>query len=121
MSKAEGCGDPDTDVVIVGAGPVGLALAIGLRRHGLSVRILDRAPGPKTEPRAAVIWPRGTEVLDDLGAGEAVRQAANELGTVHFHARGHSLGAARLGDLDSAYPRPLLIEQHVTERILTAR
>ncbi|WP_018263908.1 FAD-dependent monooxygenase [Methylobacterium sp. WSM2598] len=113
--------DLDSDVLIVGAGPVGLALAIGLRLHGLSVRVVDRARGPKNEPRAAVIWPRGAEVLDDLGLGAAVSEAANTLRTVHFYGQGRRLGAAQLGSVASAYPTPLLIEQHVTERLLEGR
>jgi 2-polyprenyl-6-methoxyphenol hydroxylase-like FAD-dependent oxidoreductase len=71
-----------TEALIVGAGPVGLSLAIGLRLYGMSVRIVDQRHGPQTEPRAAVIWPRGAEALDDLGVGEAIRQAANELGSL---------------------------------------
>ena len=109
------------DALVVGAGPVGLALAIGLRQNGLGVRIVDQNAGPTHEPRAAVIWPRGAEVLDDLGLGEAVEGAANALAVLHFHGRGRELGVARLGALRSRYPRPLLIEQHVTERLLVSR
>ncbi len=110
-----------TEALIVGAGPVGLSLAIGLRLYGMSVRIVDQRHGPQTEPRAAVIWPRGAEALDDLGVGEAIRQAANELGSLHLYSRARHLGTAQLGRLPSAYPKPLLIEQQVTERILAAR
>jgi 2-polyprenyl-6-methoxyphenol hydroxylase-like FAD-dependent oxidoreductase len=110
-----------TEALIVGAGPVGLSLAIGLRLHGMFVRIVDQRHGPQTEPRAAVIWPRGAEALDDLGVGEAIRQAANELGSLHLYSRARHLGTAQLGRLASAYPKPLLIEQQVTERILAAR
>ncbi len=108
------------DVLVVGAGPTGLSLAIALSRHGLSVRIVDQREAPTTEPRAAVIWPRAAEALDDLGVGSAVHAAANELGTLHVYSRGDRLGTARLGQLPSAFPMPLLIEQHVTERVLAA-
>ncbi|WP_128565632.1 FAD-dependent monooxygenase [Methylobacterium crusticola] len=109
------------DALVVGAGPVGLALAIGLSQRGLRVRVVDRKLGPTREPRAAVIWPRGAEVLDDLGLDGAIREAANALSVIHFHSRGRELGTARLGRLASRYPCPLLIEQHVTERLLVAR
>ncbi|MCZ0978835.1 FAD-dependent monooxygenase [Streptomyces diastatochromogenes] len=46
------------DVCVVGAGPVGLTLAIGLRRLGLRVRIVDRAPAAQREDRALVLWAR---------------------------------------------------------------
>lgn len=58
----------DTDVVVVGAGPTGLALACGLRLHGLSVRLLDRAARPATTSRANFLHARGSEVLRRLGA-----------------------------------------------------
>ena len=36
----------EADVVVVGAGPTGLALACGLRAAGIAVRVVDKAPGP---------------------------------------------------------------------------
>jgi 2-polyprenyl-6-methoxyphenol hydroxylase-like FAD-dependent oxidoreductase len=58
----------DTDVVVVGAGPTGLALACGLRAAGIGVRVLDKATGPAVTSRALGLQPRGVEVLDRLGA-----------------------------------------------------
>jgi 4,5-epoxidase len=58
----------DTDVVVVGAGPTGLALACGLRLHGVSVRLIDRAARPATTSRANFLHARGSEVLRRLGA-----------------------------------------------------
>jgi len=58
----------DTDVVVVGAGPTGLALACGLRAAGVGVRVLDQADGPAVTSRALGLQPRGVEVLDRLGA-----------------------------------------------------
>jgi 4,5-epoxidase len=55
-------------VVVVGAGPTGLALACGLRAGGISVRVLDGAAGPAVTSRALGLQPRGVEVLDRLGA-----------------------------------------------------
>jgi 2-polyprenyl-6-methoxyphenol hydroxylase-like FAD-dependent oxidoreductase len=57
-----------TDVIVVGAGPTGLALACGLRAAGISVRVLDKATGPAVTSRALGLQPRGVEVLDRLGA-----------------------------------------------------
>src|SRR4051794_1016090 len=54
-------------VLVVGAGPTGLAVACGLRLHGVSVRVLDRATGPAVTSRALGLQPRGAEVLDRLG------------------------------------------------------
>ncbi|MGV0791555.1 FAD-dependent monooxygenase [Mycolicibacterium sp. XJ1819] len=56
------------DVLVVGAGPAGLATACGLRSHGVPVRVIDKAAGPATTSRANFLHARGSEVLDRLGA-----------------------------------------------------
>lgn len=60
--------DTGTHVVVVGAGPTGLALACSLRLHGLSVRVIDSAQGPATTSRANFLHARGSEVLGRIGA-----------------------------------------------------
>jgi 2-polyprenyl-6-methoxyphenol hydroxylase-like FAD-dependent oxidoreductase len=60
--------DVVTDVVVVGAGPTGLAVACGLRAAGVAVKVLDGAAGPAMTSRALGLQPRGVEVLDRLGA-----------------------------------------------------
>ena len=54
-------------VLIVGAGPTGLMLAIELTLLSLSVRIIDRAAETKRQVRACVIWSRAQEALAGLG------------------------------------------------------
>ena len=56
-----------TDVLIVGAGPVGMTLALTLRRAGVAVTIVDREPKTGQFTRAAIVWPRTLEVFDLLG------------------------------------------------------
>lgn len=106
------------DVLVVGAGPVGLTVAAALARLGVGVRVIDQASGTKRQARAAVVWPRAAEVLDDIGAAASVVQAANPLRSVEVVASGRRVGLLRLGYLDSAYPCPLVIEQHDIERLL---
>ncbi len=108
---------PPIDVLIVGAGPVGLALAIGLTRASLRVRIVDKAPETKREQRAAVVWPRAAEVLADLGIARAFEDAANPLHSADVYAAGRRLGRLDVGHVHSAHPHPLIIEQHETERL----
>src|SRR5918998_1940499 len=109
----------DADVMVVGAGPVGLALAIGLTRQRLKVRLIDKAAETKREARAGVIWPRAREVLADFGVEDTFEQAANELRSVAVYAEGDRLGELELGRLATAYPFPLVIEQDATERLIT--
>ena len=52
----------DTEVLIVGAGPTGLVLAIWLARSGIRVRIIDKAPEPGTTSRALAVQVRTLEL-----------------------------------------------------------
>ncbi|WP_405494072.1 FAD-dependent monooxygenase [Nocardia sp. NBC_00511] len=88
-------------VLICGAGPTGLALACGLLRRGIEVRIIDAAAGPANTSRALAVQPRGAEVLDRLDAlgdlpqrsiatmGLTFRDGARELFRVRRKARDH--------------------------------
>jgi 2-polyprenyl-6-methoxyphenol hydroxylase-like FAD-dependent oxidoreductase len=107
-----------TDVLIVGAGPVGLSLALALRHYDLRIRIVDRAPATKHEARAAIVWPRCAEIFDDLGCIDSFKDAAYALESTDVYANGERLGQLDVGHVASAHPHPLVIEQHVTERLL---
>ena len=61
-----------TDVVIVGAGPTGLTLAIDLARRGITSRIIDKSPAFFSGSRAKGLMPRTLEVFDDLGVIDEV-------------------------------------------------
>jgi len=107
-----------TDVMIVGAGPVGLTLAVALRRLSVDVRIVDKSPETKRQPRACVIWPRAEEALDDLGISGPFENLANEFRGAALYANGRRLAELEMGRVPSAYPYPWVIEQHDTERLL---
>ena len=111
-------GQYDTDVIVVGAGPVGLTVAIALRRLGLRIRVVDRASGANREPRADVIFPRAGEALDALGVGETIRRHSFEMMGAEFFGDGRRMGSFRSGRFASRYPRAMTIEQHDIERLL---
>ncbi|WP_179472688.1 FAD-dependent monooxygenase [Mycolicibacterium vinylchloridicum] len=115
---------PDLDVLVVGAGPTGLLLANELVRHGVTPRIIDRAPQPATTSRALVVQPRTLEIFDDLGVADqaiAAGTSASELTitfadtTVDIDFAGQLTGPQN----HTAYPEPRTLSQHDTERILT--
>ena len=54
-------------VLIAGAGPVGLTLANELVRHGVAVRIVDKAAARTDKSKALVLWSRSLELFDDAG------------------------------------------------------
>jgi 2-polyprenyl-6-methoxyphenol hydroxylase-like FAD-dependent oxidoreductase len=61
--------DTKTDVLVVGAGPVGLTRASEMARYGLSVPIIDKNTERTDKSKALVLWPRTLELMDRMGAG----------------------------------------------------
>ncbi|NYI08232.1 FAD-dependent monooxygenase [Allostreptomyces psammosilenae] len=112
----------DTQVLIVGAGPTGLITACTLLAHGVSVRIVDRRPGPDDSPRATVLWSGAMECLLRVGVSEEVADAALPLAGASYWSRRKRVGEMRFGRLEgTAFPGPLCVPQPVTERALHAR
>ncbi|WP_433249464.1 FAD-dependent oxidoreductase [Actinomadura nitritigenes] len=72
-----------TDVLIIGGGPTGLALACDLTRRGVACLLLERAARPAAASRAKTIQPRTLEVADDLGVIDRIL----ELGATHVPTR----------------------------------
>lgn len=54
-------------ILIVGAGPVGMTMAAELKRYGVPVRIIDKAPARTDKAKALVIWSRTLELLHRAG------------------------------------------------------
>jgi NAD(P)-dependent dehydrogenase (short-subunit alcohol dehydrogenase family)/2-polyprenyl-6-methoxyphenol hydroxylase-like FAD-dependent oxidoreductase len=88
----------DTDVVVVGAGPVGLLLAGDLRAHGIGVVVLEKLTAPTGESRASILHARTMEQF-------AARGVLDLLGPVQPAGLGH-FGGIRfdLADADPAHP-----------------
>ncbi|MEO6878632.1 MAG: FAD-dependent monooxygenase, partial [Gemmatimonadaceae bacterium] len=63
------------DVVIVGAGPVGLLLAIELTLGGAGVIVLERLTAPNIAIKGTSVGPLGAEVLERRGMGTALVEA----------------------------------------------
>lgn len=78
----------DTDILIVGAGPVGVTLALLLAGRGLQVRLLDRRPlaAQSTDPRALALSHGARQLLEPLGAWPG--RDATPIETIHISQRG---------------------------------
>jgi 2-polyprenyl-6-methoxyphenol hydroxylase-like FAD-dependent oxidoreductase len=100
-------------VVVVGAGPTGLATACGLRIGGVSIRVLDRAAGPAGTSRALGLQPRGAEVLDRLGAIGDLAQRARAIRQVVVNVGGRELARLAVGRPTQLVQRPGLIVSQV--------
>src|SRR3984885_824724 len=84
-----------SDVLIVGAGPTGLVLALWLAKAGTKVRIIDKTAGPGTTSRALAVQARTLELYRQLDLTDAVVARGYRVPAVNLWARGER--AARLG------------------------
>ncbi|HEU0191809.1 MAG TPA: FAD-dependent monooxygenase [Mycobacterium sp.] len=110
------------DVLVIGAGPTGLALACGLRAAGIEVRVLDAADGPATTSRAQNLQPRGSEVLRRLGALGDLPERAVHTGQIVVFIHGRRRATLRI----ARWQRPdslgvLMISQAKIEAALRNR
>lgn len=106
-------------VLIVGAGPTGLAAAISLARARIPVRVIDRAPQPASHSRAIGIQARTLELLEQHRVVEPFLEAGHRLRAVNLYSNGHRLARLDFDPLQTRYPYLLCLDQTVTEHILT--
>ncbi|MEU8779140.1 FAD-dependent monooxygenase [Streptomyces sp. NPDC048606] len=116
----------DTDVLIVGAGAAGLALAVDLARRGTRALVVERSATLFPGSRGKGLQPRTLEVLDDLGVGEEIRAAGGPYPVGMIWQDGRRRGEYRMfdeNDLDegSAHREPWMVPQWRTQEILHAR
>ncbi|WP_371018041.1 FAD-dependent oxidoreductase [Pseudalkalibacillus sp. JSM 102089] len=73
-----------SDVLIVGAGPTGLVLALHLAKYGVSLRIIEKNAGPGEASRALIVHARTLEFYDQMGFAEEVIHQGIEVKTIQF-------------------------------------
>ncbi|MEV8377426.1 NAD(P)/FAD-dependent oxidoreductase [Kribbella sp. NPDC056861] len=110
-----------TEVVVVGAGPVGLAVAIGLVEHGHDVVVIDRLTAGANTSRACVIHPRTLEMLEQLGVTQRLTSAGIHAKQFDIRDGGRTLIPLHFGNLASEYQFVLMVPQQITEQILLDR
>src|SRR3712207_4594657 len=116
--------ETDPQVLIAGAGPTGLVLALWLTRLGVRVRILDRAAGPGTTSRALGVQARTLEFYRQLGLAEAVVARGLEFAAANLWVRGRRAARAAFGEMGkglSPYPYMLIFPQGEHEPLLIGR
>src|SRR6202046_5150285 len=112
-----------TEVLIAGAGPVGLTAACELARFGIPLRIVDKSVQRTDKSKALVLWSRTLELLDrgPGGAAPFVEAGFKALG-VNFVARdGELMGHVSMESVKSPFPYGLMLPQSDTERLLEER
>ena len=118
MAGAYPKGSLETDVLIVGAGPTGLALATTLKHSAIDHVIVDKLTTGLNTSRAAVIHAHTLEVLDSLGASDGLVREGLKLAKFSIRDRDQVLVRLRFDTLPTKYAYLLMLPQDKTERIL---
>ncbi|MBF6396971.1 FAD-dependent monooxygenase [Nocardia cyriacigeorgica] len=109
------------DVLIVGAGPVGLTAAVVLEQLGHDVVIVDSQSEGANTSRAAVVHPHTLELLEPYGVTPALVDRGLHTPTFTIRDRDELLIGVPFSDLPTAFPYTLMISQADTEKFLLAR
>lgn len=107
-----------TQVLIVGAGPVGLTMAAELARYGVSVRIVDKAAQRTDKSKAIVLWSRTLELLDRTGCGGHFLAAGHKVEAANVVAGAQRMARIDFSGVDGPHPYALMLPQSDTERLL---
>jgi 2-polyprenyl-6-methoxyphenol hydroxylase-like FAD-dependent oxidoreductase len=111
-------------VLIVGAGPTGLVLALWLTKLGVPARIIDKTAGPGTTSRALAVQARTLELYAQAGLADALTEHGRKGIAVNLWVAGKQAAHAAIGTMGeglSPFPYALIYPQDEHERLLTAR
>src|SRR5436305_4475476 len=114
----------DPDVLIAGAGPTGLVLALWLSKLGVRVRIIDKTAEPGTTSRALAVQARTLEFYHQVGLADAVIAGGVPVRNLNFWVKGSRAARVPLqhiGEGLSPYPFALVFPQDAHERLLIER
>src|SRR6201987_802880 len=115
---------PSTDVLICGAGPTGLVLALWLTKFGIKVRIIDRTAEPGTTSRALAVQARTLELYRQLDLADAVVARGHQVPAVNLWVKGEpkaQISLAAMGSGLTPYPFMHIFPQDEHERLLIQR
>jgi len=110
-----------TKVLIVGAGPTGLVLALWLTKAGIPIRIIDKTDKPGTTSRAMVMHARNLEFYHQMGIDQMAIDGGLEMKDINLWIRGKQAARLPIGDIGvrySPYPYVLIFPQDKQEQLL---
>ena len=114
----------NTDVLIVGAGPTGLVLALWLTHFGVSVRIVDQTAEPGTTSRALAVQARTLELYSQLGLADTVVARGHKALAANLWVSGRKVARIPIGEIGndlSPFPYAVTYPQDEHERLLIER
>lgn len=106
------------NILVVGAGPVGLTAALELARRDFRPRIVDKAAGPAQESRALGVHARTLEILEPSGVTAQMLARGQPIRRLRVREAGKQLFRLELSKLRTRYPFVLSLPQAETERLL---
>ncbi len=112
---------PERPVLVVGAGPTGLAAALELARRGRSVRIIDRNPSRSQHSKAIGVNARTLELLEPSGVSERMLARGLRIRRFNFRSGERLLATIELSRVAHRYNFMLALLQAETERLLEQR
>src|ERR1700719_604711 len=113
----------ETDILIIGAGPTGLVLALWLTRLGVRVRIVDKTTEPGTTSRAIAVQARTLEFYSQIGLADALMEHGHKIVAANLWVAGKRaahLVFGAMGEGLSPFPYALIYPQDEHERLLIA-
>lgn len=108
----------EVDILIVGAGPVGLFLANECARRGLNWRLVEQRSAQSEHSKALAIFPRTLEIFDMAGVVDPFLKMANRVTSVAVVEGQRRLAHMRFEPEQTPYPFVAMVPQDVTERLL---
>src|SRR5882724_9782698 len=114
----------DTDVLIIGAGPTGLVLALWLTHLGVRVRIIDKTSEPGTTSRALAVQARTLEFYNQVGLADEVVKRGRIVTAANLWVDGKKKARAVIGEFGagiSPFSFALIFPQDEHERLLIER
>jgi 2-polyprenyl-6-methoxyphenol hydroxylase-like FAD-dependent oxidoreductase len=108
----------ENEVLIIGAGPVGLFLANECARRGLRWRIIETRPSQSIHSKALAIFPRTLEIFDMAGVVAPFLETANRVTSVAVMTHGRTLAHMQFQPEESPYSFIAMVPQNVTEKLL---
>jgi 2-polyprenyl-6-methoxyphenol hydroxylase-like FAD-dependent oxidoreductase len=107
---------PDPEVLVVGAGPVGLAAALFLQQHGVRVEVVDMDQRTTQQSYALAIHPSTLQILDEAGLSEGLIRAGRKLTKVAYYEGRERRAEIDYSALASRHPYLLVVRQSLLEK-----
>jgi 2-polyprenyl-6-methoxyphenol hydroxylase-like FAD-dependent oxidoreductase len=110
-----------TEVLVVGAGPVGLLTAILLAEAGIEVRIIDREERTTSRSYACALHPRTLKLLEGMGLAAPVLEAGRRVESIAFYDGATRQAEVKLSQLGGTFPFMAILPQSAFENLLEQR